>query len=162
MAPRRSSAPQGVAKLAIALLLALAAVATPAAAARALRQVDASVRQENAGTRIIAALRKGADPSTADDSLGTFGKGNFEKSADLHTANNLMMNLRKTAKPTDNGARGQVAARVHSKLSKNYDGDTEDAVNFVQQAQQKNVRVMMVRGEVGDRIIRAARAEGKK
>jgi hypothetical protein len=101
---------------------------------------------------MVAALRKGADPAAVDDALGTFGKGNFEKSADLHTMNNLMMNMRRNAKPTDNGPRGAVAARVHSKLAKNYDGDVDDGLHFVQQAAQKNIRVAM---------LRAAREEGK-
>ena len=119
---------------------------------RALKQVDPSIRQENAKTKIIASLRRGAMPNEADNALGTFGKGNFEKSADLHSANNLMMNMRAQAKPTDNGARGAVAARIHSKLAKNYDGDTEDGVNFIQQAAQRSVRQTM---------LRAAREEGK-
>jgi hypothetical protein len=56
------------------------------------------------------------------------------------------------AKSTDNGARGAVASRQFGKLAKNYDGDTEDFVNFAQQAAQKNLRLQMVR---------SAREQGK-
>jgi hypothetical protein len=52
------------------------------------------------------------------------------------------------AKPTDTGARGAVAARIHSKLAKNYDGDTEDGVNFIQQSAQKSVRLTLARSDL--------------
>ncbi len=32
-----------------------------------------------------------------------------------------------------------------SKLAKNYDGDVDDGVHFIQQAAQKNVRLTMLR-----------------
>jgi len=64
--------------------------------------------------------------------------------------NNLNQNLRRYARPTDNGARGQVASRIHSRLQKNYDGDTEDFTNFVKSAAQRNVRLTMLRGEIED------------
>lgn len=145
--PRQENATkQSKTKTALVALLALVFLAAPASAARSLKQVDPSVRQETAKSRIIAKLRRGASVDEADDATSVFGKGNFERNADLRTVNNLNLNLRKYAKPTDTGARGQVAARIHSKLMKNYDGDTEDGVNFIHQAAQKNVRLTLLRG----------------
>jgi hypothetical protein len=124
-----------------------------------LKQIDSSIRQENATNKIIGALRRSQDPADADNAIGTFGRGNYEKSTDLHTANNLAMNLRRYAKPTDNGPRGSVASRVNAKLLWNEDGDTEDTVHFVRQAAQKNVRVSMLRGAREDAAAREAAAE---
>lgn len=149
--PRHASAPQGFARLvatAALLLVLVLAAAAPAAAARALRQVDSSIRQETAHSRLISKLRKGATPDEAAAATAVFGKSNFEKRADLSQANNLVMNLKKYAKPTDTGARGAVAARIHSKLAKNYDGDTEDGVNFIQQSAQKSVRLTLARSDM--------------
>jgi len=134
---------------ALLALLALVFLAAPASAARSLKQVDSSIRQELVKDRIIAKLRRGASADEADTVTSIIGKGNFEKRTSLRTGNNLLSTLGKYAQPTDTGARGQVAARVQTKLAKNYDGDTEDFTNFVQAAAAKNIRLTLLRADSG-------------
>jgi hypothetical protein len=75
------------------------------------------------------------------------GSQNIEKSSSWRTMNNLSMNLRRYAKPTDGGARGEVAQRTHAKRDYNDSGDLEDANHYVRQAAQKNTRMMMLEAE---------------
>lgn len=52
------------------------------------------------------------------------------------------------AKPTDNGARGEVAARRGAKRDYNDSGDLEDSNYYLEQAGQKNLRLMLVQDEM--------------
>ena len=64
---------------ALVALLALVFLAAPASAARSLKQVDSSIRQETARDRIIAKLRRGKSAEQASTATRVFGKGNFER-----------------------------------------------------------------------------------
>lgn len=130
--------------------LLLATAPRAALAARALRQVDASVRQESAHHKILSALRRsGGDAGEAAGSgyAADLGSQNFEKKASWRTMNNVRSTLQRYAKPTDGGLRGEVASRYHAKREGNDSGDLEDSNHYLEQAAQKNMRVMMVQAQ---------------
>lgn len=142
----------------VAYLLAAAATLPGALAARAhlrhmrrhLRQVDSSIRQETVAFRMVSALRKtGGDAAEAANSYGgDLGSQNFEKKASWRSYNNMLSTLGRYAKPTDNGARGEVAARRGAKRDYNDSGDLEDSNYYLEQAGQKNLRLMLVQDEM--------------
>lgn len=117
-------------------------------AARALRQSDSSIRQENVHQRVISTLRKGGDATEANASYGgELGSQNFEKRASWRTYNNMLQTLGAYAKPTDHGARGEVAARRGAKRDYNDSGDLEDSNHYLEQAGQKSTRLMILDAE---------------
>ena len=125
--------------------------------ALAWRRARSVVRQSSASPRLKLALTLASPPRPPSPFVPPPAEHHTNapnihdsSSADLRTLNNLNQNLRQYARSTDTGARGQVAARIHSRLQKNYDGDTEDFTNFVKLAAARNVRLTMLRGELED------------
>jgi hypothetical protein len=91
------------------------------------RQTDFSVRNEQQAHMTLSALRRSGGEAHAANAVSTalLGSQNFEKRADTHTRNNLMMNLQRYAKPGQSGALGAVYKRIHPRTFVTGDKDTD-------------------------------------